>query len=288
MGLKPTDQVIKRVTPIMTGWGEAHREHRYGSRLPQLWWVLTSRSWGRIPLLAFVIEHKHGLVLFDAGMDPATTTDPNYISSPIGRFLLKRLFRFHITPDDALGNQLQMHGFNPSNVQKVVVSHLHWDHIGGISDVPRAELIVSRDEWHQLSKKHPERDWILKEHIEVPGAKWHPIDFAPTNDPLLEPFGGAFDVMDDGSMMLVPTPGHTPGSLSMLVRSAGVPPLLFVGDLTYSGDLLMKDQVPGIGDAKRLQTSYEKVRNLKAQLPDLVILPSHDYSSLESLQTLWR
>ncbi len=271
----------------MTGWAESHREHRYGSRLPQLWWVLTSRSWGRMPLLAFVIEHRDGLVLFDAGMDPATATDPNYISSPIGRFLLKRLFRFHITPEDALGNQLREQGFEPTDVQKVVVSHLHWDHIGGISDVPQAELLVSRDEWQQLSLEHPEREWILKEHIEVPGAKWHPIDFAPTNDPLLAPFGGAFDVMGDGSMILLPTPGHTPGSMSMLVRSAGQPPLLLVGDLTYQVDLLMKDQVPGIGDAGLLRSCYAKVRALKAQLPDLVILPSHDPNSSITLSALW-
>lgn len=283
----PVNQSIRRITPIMTGWGETHREHRLGTRLPQLWWVLTSRSWERIPLLAFAIEHKDGLVLFDSGMDPAVATDPNYVSSSIGRMLLKRLFRFHIKPEDALGQQLRANGYDPSSVRKVVASHLHWDHIGGIADVPQAELLVSRDEWLQLSTEHPERDWILKEHINVPGAKWRPIDFTPTEDPVLTPFGGAFDVMGDGSMMLISTPGHTPGSMSMLVRTAGAPPLLLVGDLTYRADLLMKDQVPGVGDVAQLRASYSKVRALKEHFPDLIILPSHDDSSRKALTALW-
>ena len=287
MVLQAVDQAIRRITPVMTGWGECHREHRLGSRLPKMWWALTSQSWVPIPLLAFVIEHKDGLVLFDAGMDPAVETDPNYISSPIGRFFLNRLFRFHITPEDALGQQLSIHGFDPADVQKVVVSHLHWDHIGGIADVPTAELLVSRDEWQQLAAKNPDRNWILKDHIEVPGAKWCPFDFAPTDDPVLAPFGGAYDVMGDGVMMLVPTPGHTPGSLSMLVRQDGLPPLLFVGDLTFQADLLMKDQVSGTGDANVLRSTFAKVRALKAQLPNLVILPSHDDKSTEALRALW-
>ena len=53
------------------------------------------------------------------------------------------------------------------------------------------------------------------------------------DDALLAPFGGCYDVMEDGSMTLPPTPGHTPGSMSMLVRAADMPPLLLAGDLTY-------------------------------------------------------
>ncbi len=281
-------QAIKRIVPIMTGWGECHREHRSGSRLPKMWWALTSKSWVRIPLLAFAIEHKDGLILFDAGMDPAIEADPNYVSSPIGRMFLKRLFRFHITPGDALGKQLAAHGFDPADVRKVVVSHLHWDHIGGIADVPQADLLVSRPEWQQLSAKNPERNWILKDHIEVPGAKWQPIDFVPNNDAILASFSEAYDVMGDGSLMVLPTPGHTPGSLSMLARSEGLPPLLFVGDLTFGVDLLMKDQVSGTGDPVMLRSSFAKVRALKKQLPDLIILPSHDDRSLDAMTTLYR
>ena len=271
-----TENLIASIHAISTGSGEQHKEHRYGSRMPSLWWLLTSQKWIEIPINLYVLEHRDGLVLFDAGMDPAIAIDPNYVSSAIGRFFMRKLFRFHIGPNDTLTSKLQELGFAAEDVSKVVVSHLHFDHIGGIKEIAQAELLVSREEWQQLSDPHPERDFIFREHIELPGAKWHQIDFQPSNDLLFDPFGGCHDVMGDGTMVLLPTPGHTPGSMSMLVRSAGYPPLLLVGDLTYETDLLMNDQVPGTGDVALLRSSFAKVRGLKAQLPGLMILASHD------------
>ena len=77
--------------------------------------------------------------------------------------------------------------------------------------------------------------------------------------------------------------GSGKGSLSMLARMEGKAPLLFVGDLTYQTDLLMNDRVPGTGDKEQLLASYSKVRILKERLPDLVILPAHDFAAYESV-----
>jgi len=212
----------------------------------------------------FVLEHRNGLVLFDAGMDPAIVSNPNYVKSAISRFFLRRVFRLHISPKDSVANKLDAMGESATAVRKIIVSHLHFDHIGCIGEMPQAELIVSRAEWEQLSEPYPERDYIFREHIELPDAKWTPIDFAETNDPLLAPFGGCYDVMGDGSMILLPTLGHTPGSLSMLVQSDHYPPLLLIGDLTYDVDLLMRDQLSGIAANKsQLKSSFTKVRALK-------------------------
>lgn len=277
------DGPIASIHVLSSGSAEQHEEHRFGSPAPRLWWVMTSRSWVDLPINLFVIRHRDGVVLFDTGLDPAIATDPNYIASSIGRFLLRRIFRLHIDPGDALDRKLLALGMSPSDVRIAVLSHLHFDHVGGIAHIPQAELLVSEREWRQLSEPHPEREWILKEHIERPEANWRPIAFAPTRDPLLAPFGGAYDVMGDDSMVLLPTPGHTPGSLSMLVRTPGWPPMLFVGDLTYQEDLLLKDQVPGTGDATELRASFAKVRRLKEELPDLIILPAHDFGAADAL-----
>jgi len=284
VALMPPEPAIKTVRVLSTGSGEQHKEHRFGSRLPKTWWALTSRSWIAIPIHVFIVEHRDGLVLFDAGLDPAIKSDPNYISQAIGRFLLPRIFRLHIGAEDSLARKLEGVGLAAKNVSKVIVSHLHFDHIGCISDVSQADLLVSREEWRQLSDPHPERDWILREHIELPGAKWQQVDFASTDDVLFAPFGGCYDVMGDGSMVLLPTPGHTVGSLSMLVRRDGYPPLLLVGDLTYDVHSLMQDRLPGVyADKAELRSSFARVRELKAQLPDLVILGSHDPSAVSAL-----
>lgn len=276
---------IENVQVFSTGSGEQHREHRYGSRAPKLWWVLTSRSWIELPINVFVIQHRDGLVLFDTGMDPAIVSDSNYVDSAIVRFFMRRVFRFTIGPDDTVAKNLERLGLRAEDVTTAVFSHLHFDHSGGIADVPQADLLVSRDEWQQLSKPHPDRDYLFRKHIKLPGAKWQPIDFAVTKDPLLAPFGGCYDVMGDGTLMLLPTPGHTVGSLSMLVRADDRPPLLLVGDLSYAVELLMRDQLPGIyTDASQLKASFAKVRELKARLPNLAILGSHDPAAADLLQ----
>ena len=244
--------------------------------MPRLLWVLISRSWVRLPINVFLIEHENGLVLFDTGLDPALKTDPNYISQAVGRFLVDRIFQFHITPDEKLGIHLKRLGVAPKAIKKAIISHLHFDHVGGIADIPEADLLVSEQEWAQLADPHPEREWILREHIELPGAKWQPIKFHEMDDPLVSLFGGGHDVMDDGSMVLLPTPGHTPGSMSLLLRSSVMPPVLFIGDLAYEEKSIMEDRVPGTGDAEMLRASYAKVCALKKQLPNLIIVSSHD------------
>ena len=88
-----TDQLIKSVQVFSTGSGAQHKEHRYGSRLPRMWWVLTSKSWIAIPINVYVLEHRNGLVLFDAGLSPAIMSNSNYIENPIVRFFKRKLFR---------------------------------------------------------------------------------------------------------------------------------------------------------------------------------------------------
>jgi len=280
----PIDRCIENLRIFSTGTGALHPEHRNGSRKPQLWWVLTSKSWIKVPLNAFLIEHRDGLVLFDTGIDPTIKSDPSYIDSAIGRFLLKRIFQLDLGPNDGLDQQLMSLGHRAADIQKAVISHLHFDHVGGIAHIPQAELLVSRNEWAQLSSPHPEREWILREHIELPSANWRPIDFVSTNDPVLSPFGGCYDVMGDGSIVLLPTPGHTPGSLSALLRSEGMAPVLLIGDLSYDVDMLMNDQLPGTGNGEQLRQSFAKVRALKEQLPNLIIIATHDQAAKVKLK----
>ncbi len=274
---------IKSIHVLSSGTAEQHEEHRFGTWMPRTMWALLSRSWAKLPINYFLIDHRDGPILFDTGLDPRILTDASYIDSPIGRFLLRRIFRFETTSGDPLDRLVAAAGFDTQDIKHAVISHLHFDHVGGIEHIPQADLIVSENEWAQLSEPHPEREWILREHIEIEGAKWRPIQFQATADPLLQDFGGAYDVAGDGSMILLPTPGHTPGSLSMLIRQEGWSPILLVGDLTYEARLLEQDVIPGTGDTVTLRKTYDKVRRLKEQLPNLVISPAHDFAASESI-----
>ena len=61
--------------------------------------------------------------------------------------------------------------------------------------------------------------------------------------------------MGDGSLVLVPIPGHTPGSIALLVRRPDMAPLLMVGDLTYEAELLAAGVIPGVGDKAGLRAA---------------------------------
>ena len=274
---------IASLRVLTCGHAEQHAEHRYGSKLPQLWWVFFGRRWVPLPLQAFLIEHRIGWVLFDTGIEPAIISDTGYIKQSIGRFLLPWIFRLHLTNGDRIDRVLAAAGVDAGDVRLAVISHLHFDHTGGIAQIPQADLLVSQREWSILSEPHPEREWILRKHIEIPGAKWRQITFAPTDDPLFEGFDGIHDVAGDGSMILLPTPGHTKGSLSMLIRREGWDPILLVGDLTYEAALLEQDVVPGTGDRAALLASFAKVKRLKECLPGLAIVASHDFAAAEAV-----
>ncbi len=83
--------------------------------------------------------------------------------------------------------------------------------------------------------------------------------------------------------MLLPTPGHTAGSMSLLVRRGKRSPLLLVGDLTYGADILERRRVPGVGNRRRLLEATDKVLALKREMPALVVLPAHDPTAARRL-----
>ena len=239
--LSPTrapERSIATVRVLQCGRAEQHWEHRYGSNLPQLWWVFFGRRWVELPLQAFLIEHRDGWVLFDTGVDPSVQWDSSYIKQAIGRLLLPRIFRLHLKDEDRIDHVLSRIGVSAKDVKRAIISHLHFDHVGGIDQIPQAELLVSKEEWEILSEPHPEQEWILREHIETPSAKWHQISLEPSDEPLFEDFAVDHDVARDGSIILLPTPGHTKGSMSMLIRQEGWRPILLVADRTYETALL--------------------------------------------------
>jgi N-acyl homoserine lactone hydrolase len=275
---------VKAVSVISTGTVQIRPEHPYGSRKPLYWWLLTSRQWTPPrPVNVYVIEHASGLVLFDTGQDRASVTNPAYFPGGLAGHVYDRLARFDIGEQDTLTAQLATLGYSPADVSTAIVSHLHQDHIGGLAELTGSDLLVSAAEWAELAKPAPELRGFLTSHIQLPDLAWHRISPEPTRDPALAPFTESLDVMGDGSLTLLPTPGHTAGSMSLLVRRAGRPPLLLAGDLTYGADILQRGQLPGVGSRRGLAASSHKVLALAEQQPGLVVLPAHDPTAARRL-----
>lgn len=281
-----TEDPVKAVSVVSTGTVQIHPEHAFGTRKPLYWWLLTSRRWlPPRPINAYVVEHAKGLLLFDTGQDRTSVTDDAYFPGGFTGFLYDRLARFQIGEAETLAAQLATLGYTPADVDTAILSHLHEDHMGGLPELRGADLLVAEAEWAQLSKPAPEPRGFLRDHIQLPGLRWSEVGFEPTGDPALAPFRESLDVVGDGSLVLLPTPGHTAGSLSLLIRRRTRPPLLLVGDLTYGAELLERRRLPGVGDRKRLAETTGKVLALKQRMPDLVILPAHDPTASRRLLT---
>lgn len=268
---------IRRVSVVSTGNVRIHPDHVASTWRPTYWWLLTSRHWTQPrPINVYVIEHRDGVVLFDTGQDRASVTEPDYFPGGLNGIVYERLALFDVAPDETLTAQLDGLGHAPGDVRTAIVSHLHQDHIGGLRELSGADVVVSRQEWGTLSSPLPEARGLLRRHIELPGLQWRQIEHTSTDDPTLAPFTASHDLFGDGSLVLVPTPGHTPGSMSLLVRRPGQPTLMMVGDLTYDAHLLEHGHLPGVGDRRRLRAATAMVNTLRRQQPGLVILPAHD------------
>jgi len=268
---------IRRVSVVSTGNVQIRPDHEASTWRPTALWLLASRTWtGPKPINAYVIEHRNGLVLFDTGQDRASVIESDYFPGGLTKVLYDRLARFEIGPQETLSAGLDRLGYGVGDVSTAVVSHLHQDHIGGLGELGQADILVSQTEWDTLSSPLPEMRGLMGRHIDLPGLRWQRIEPAPTEDSTLLPFRAWHDVFGDGSLVLLPTPGHTPGSLSLLVRQPNTAPLLMVGDLTYDVHLLEEGHVPGVGSGRRLRRATAMVNQLRQHHPDLVILPAHD------------
>jgi glyoxylase-like metal-dependent hydrolase (beta-lactamase superfamily II) len=178
-----------------------------------------------LPVNVFAIEHPGGICLFDAGQT-ARAAEDGYFPRWYPFF---RLAAFELGPEDEAAPQLQRLGLDPNAVRWVVLSHLHTDHVGGVDGFPQAEVLVSRLEW--------ERAQGLGGRLRGYLPQYWPRSIEPTLVDFprapVGPFPSHLDLAGDGRLVLVPTPGHTPGHLSMLVRE-GERGFLCAGDLCHS------------------------------------------------------
>jgi glyoxylase-like metal-dependent hydrolase (beta-lactamase superfamily II) len=275
---------IARVSLVSTGSVRIRPEHVGPTWKSTALWLATSRRWTKpLPINCYVIEHERGLVLFDTGQDRASVTDHDYFPAGIAGALYDRLARFDIEPDQTLPDRLRAIGYDIADVDTAIISHLHQDHIGGLPQLRHATIVVAEEEWRSLNRPMPALRGLLRSHIDLDGLRWEQARFEPLPDSALAPFTRGQDLFGDGSLVLLPTPGHTPGSLSLLVCRPDCPPLLMVGDLTYDAELLADGHVPGVGVRRRLRQTTAAVNALLQRIPELVILAAHDPSAADRL-----
>jgi glyoxylase-like metal-dependent hydrolase (beta-lactamase superfamily II) len=174
-----------------------------------------------LPVHAFAVDHPDGICLFDTGQTARASRGGYH---PRWHPYL-RLARFELEPEDEVAPQL-----DPLTVRWVVISHLHTDHVGGLSAFAHADVLVSRVEWERAAGMPGRLRGYLPQHWPA-GLTPRLVDFS---GPAAGPFAASHDVAGDGRLLVVPLPGHTPGHAGLLVDGE----TLLAGDASWPSDEL--------------------------------------------------
>ncbi len=260
-----------RIHAIQTGTVAIKQRQRVGvgRGLARLIATLIDPQWTPfLPIYAWVIEHPEGLLVVDTG-ETARTAQAGYFPgwNPYYRLGVRE----QVQPEDEIGPQLRGRGLSPDDVRWVVLTHLHTDHAGGLAHFPRAEVLLSRAAYDGAAGFAGQLRGALPQH-------W-PSWFAPRlvhfDGESFGPFVRSRRLTQAGDVILVPTPGHSPGHLSVVVQEPEQ--LVFLaGDASYTEQLLLDGVVDGVStDPVAAQQTLRAIQQLTQTTPT-VYLPSHD------------
>jgi N-acyl homoserine lactone hydrolase len=281
-----TEGATVRVHPLKVAEEKAPPQFWDGalSRMKFLESLGTPRSrWVALPMPAFLIEHPSaGPILVDTAFDAVVATDR---AANLGR-IGAAIHHPRMKPEDAVPGQLRARGVEPADVRLVVMTHLHYDHASGVGQFPGATFVVNRREWGPASSGGALQGYHPPHLVDT--VDWTAVDFESDGGAPHAPFERSLDLLGDGSIRLLSTPGHTDGHMSILLRTAGGE-LLLAGDAAYARKTIDERLVPLYLTGKR--DSYEhSLGQIAAWVeanPDAVVICGHDPWSWPTLEPVY-
>jgi glyoxylase-like metal-dependent hydrolase (beta-lactamase superfamily II) len=217
-----------------------------------------------LPVCCALLRHKAGNVLFDTGCHPAVAEQPEARWGGLARLMTPIM-----QPGDNVINALAGIGLACDDIDVVVCSHLHPDHCGCNKFFGRATVIVHAAELAAARAAGAETAGYL-------AADWEQAAAPDTVD-------GERDVFGDGRIVLIPMPGHTPGTTAALVALDRCGKFLLASDTVSLRSTLDTGVIPkNTWNADALAKALAEVRRIEAQ--GATVLCSHDAAQWASLR----
>jgi N-acyl homoserine lactone hydrolase len=238
--------------------------------------VLFDDDWSDwLPIYAWVIEHNEGIIVVDTG-ETSRVHQRGY--QPGWHPFFRLAVRFAVQPEEEIGPQLRWLGISARDVRQLVLTHLHTDHAGGLAHFAGIKTRVSSGELRRASGLGGK----LQGYLPHRWPKWwdpEPIRF---EDKPFGPFQQSMPLTKSGDVLIVPTPGHTPHHVSVIV--CGSPSFFLAGDTSYNQSLLLAGKVDGVSpDVAVSRQTLNNIMALAKERP-LIYLPSHDPACEERLK----
>ncbi|HET7888804.1 MAG TPA: N-acyl homoserine lactonase family protein [Bradyrhizobium sp.] len=222
-----------------------------------------------VPTYAWAIEHPDGVIIVDSGQGTHLLEHSRELN-PYVRWEVA----FQIQREQEIGPQLRSLGIGLRDIKKVVLTHLHMDHDGGLAHFPDSEILVPAGE---LAKA---RGWLgrLRGYLPHRWPTW--FDPKPVDLPT-EPFGPfthSQRLTKEGDIVAVATPGHTPDHISVVVQD-GDAAIFLAGDASYNQALMLSGTVDGVSaDRKVAKATLAAIKRFTQSRPT-IYLPTHDPES---------
>jgi glyoxylase-like metal-dependent hydrolase (beta-lactamase superfamily II) len=176
----------------------------------------------------FLVQHDDDRFHFDAGLGGNIVQQYQQDMPRWSRPLFGR-------PDSVMPAVAQLQAGGVPPIKRIVLSHAHWDHASGLEDFPGAEVWVSEEELQFVQHAASGIGHAWQSQVRDKPLAWRalPFEAAP-----YEGFERSLDLYGDGSVVLVPLFGHTPGSVGMFVRVSSGRRYFFVGDAVWNAAAL--------------------------------------------------
>jgi glyoxylase-like metal-dependent hydrolase (beta-lactamase superfamily II) len=234
---------------------------------------MLSQEWADwSPTYAWAIEHPEGVIVVDTG------SAAHLKSLPRWHPYFQLSVRFDIEPEQEVGPQLRSLGIGVRDVKTVVLTHMHIDHDGGLAHFPHSRILASGDEMVRAAGI----GGMIQGYLSSRRPKWFDPEPLAWRASPVGPFARSAGITDAGDVIAVPTPGHTPGHVSVIVRD-GDEQILLAGDASYLESTMLTDRIDGVSSNEAAAyATLANIRALCAQRPT-VYLPTHEPASAERL-----
>jgi glyoxylase-like metal-dependent hydrolase (beta-lactamase superfamily II) len=192
---------------------------------------------------AYLIVHPRGTLIWDTGFLPDSVIESGEPQTGLAR------------ASKTLKGQLAQAGYRPADITYLALSHYHGDHTGNANDFRASTWLVSKVEHDAMFVEPPPR-------IAAP-ATYNTLKNSKT---VYLPIKGDYDVFGDGTVVIKPTPGHTPGHLALVVKLAKTGPVMLTGDMYHYPEEVTRDTVPpGEFDSAQSAATRKAVREFVQQ-----------------------